>query len=75
MILGAGRKTKDDVIDHAVGIVLTKKIGDKVLPNEEVAKIYTNGQNTEKAIEMVKNAYSYSYDEITKNNIILKVVK
>ena len=32
MLLGAGRATKEDEIDLAVGIVLKKKIGDKVMP-------------------------------------------
>ena len=30
VLLGAGRTTKDDIIDHSVGILVHKKIGDKV---------------------------------------------
>ncbi len=35
MMLGAGRLTKEDDIDLAVGIVLNKKIGDKVEEGEK----------------------------------------
>ncbi len=38
--LGAGRMTKEEKIEHGVGIVLSKKVGDFVLENEEIAKVY-----------------------------------
>lgn len=44
MLLGAGRKTKDDDIDHAVGIKLHKKIGDKVAEGESLLTIYANSK-------------------------------
>ncbi|WP_223702433.1 pyrimidine-nucleoside phosphorylase [Sutcliffiella deserti] len=42
MLLGAGRATKDSEIDLAVGIVLRKKIGDKVEAGESLATIHSN---------------------------------
>ncbi|GAA0599497.1 pyrimidine-nucleoside phosphorylase [Virgibacillus siamensis] len=51
MMLGAGRATKDSVIDLAAGIVLHKKIGDKVTEGETLLTIHTN-QNV---IEEVKD--------------------
>ena len=75
MILGAGRKEITDVIDHSVGIVLHKKIGDKVLPNESIATIYGNGINEEQAKEMIINAYKLTEELVGKNNIIIKVVR
>ena len=75
MILGAGRKELTDEIDHAVGIVLHKKIGDSVLPNESIATIYGNGINEKEAKEMIINAYKLSKENIEKNNIIIKVVR
>ncbi|MBO1304786.1 pyrimidine-nucleoside phosphorylase [Enterococcus sp. 669A] len=42
MQLGAGRRTKEDAIDHAVGIKLHKKIGDKVEEGESLLTIYAN---------------------------------
>lgn len=40
--LGAGRKRKEDGVDHAAGIVLNKKYGDKVEKGEEIAYLHTN---------------------------------
>ena len=40
--LGAGRATKADVIDHAAGIMLSKKTGDKVKKGEVIAHLYSN---------------------------------
>lgn len=42
MILGAGRATKESVIDLAVGLVLRKKIGNQVKKGESLVTIYSN---------------------------------
>jgi pyrimidine-nucleoside phosphorylase len=42
MLLGAGRATKESVIDLSVGLVLRKKIGDKVNKGESLVTIYSN---------------------------------
>lgn len=47
MILGAGRATKEDVIDLAVGLVLHKKVGDKVAEGESLLTIYSNREDVE----------------------------
>ena len=75
MILGAGRKEITDEIDHSVGIVLHKKIGDSVFPNESIATIYGNGLNEEEAKNMIIKAYKLSNTNVEKNNIIIKVVR
>ena len=50
--LGAGRETMDSQIDLSVGIVLNKKVNDKVVPGETLAFIHAN--NLEKAYEVEK---------------------
>lgn len=45
MILGAGRATKESEIDLSVGLVLNKKIGDKVEAGESLVTIYSNTEN------------------------------
>lgn len=42
MMLGAGRKTKEDTIDFAVGLKLRKKVGDAIQEGESVLTIYAN---------------------------------
>ncbi|WP_026573357.1 pyrimidine-nucleoside phosphorylase [Bacillus sp. UNC438CL73TsuS30] len=45
MLLGAGRATKESVIDLAVGLVLRKKIGDEVKKGQSLVTIYSNFQD------------------------------
>ena len=47
MMLGAGRATKEDTIDLAVGIVLHKKVGDKVSEGESLLTIHSNRENVD----------------------------
>jgi thymidine phosphorylase len=42
MILGAGRKTKEDAIDHGAGIELLCQVGDRVTKGMPLAKFYTS---------------------------------
>ena len=75
MLLGAGRETKEQAVDPTVGIVLNKKIGDLVLPNDIIAYVHTNGKNTNQAIDMIYLAYQFNVNNIEKKSKILKVVK
>ena len=45
MMLGAGRQTKEDMIDLSVGIVLNKKVGDEVNAGESILTIHSNKEN------------------------------
>ncbi|OLS40172.1 pyrimidine-nucleoside phosphorylase [Bacillus sp. MRMR6] len=58
MILGAGRATKESVIDLAVGLVLRKKIGDQVKKGDSLVTIYSNFEDVsevkEKLYENIK---------------------
>lgn len=47
MLLGAGRATKEDEIDLAVGLMLRKKVGDAVKEGEPFVTIYANHENVE----------------------------
>jgi pyrimidine-nucleoside phosphorylase len=44
VILGGGRERKEDSVDPAVGIVLHKKVGDRVAAGEPIATIYYNAE-------------------------------
>ena len=71
-LLGAGRMTKDDVIDYEAGIVLNKKINDYVKVNDLLATLYTN-----KEINLIDNYLETIEitDEKIENNLILGVIK
>jgi pyrimidine-nucleoside phosphorylase len=54
--LGAGRAKKGDPIDHAVGFVIHKKVGDRVEKDEPLFEIHAN--NAEKLAEARKSVLS-----------------
>ena len=68
MRLGGGRETLDDIIDMSAGIVLNKKLGDKVRENELLCTIYTNKTEND-YLPIIENVYnSFKIDE----NLIYK---
>ncbi len=74
MVLGAGRETKEDNINHAVGVVLTKKIGDRVEEGEVIADIYyDNDVNLESSIKLLTDAFEVSNEEVKKREVILEI--
>lgn len=75
MILGAGRLTKEDSIDHLVGIVLNKKVGDKMVKGDVIATIHSNDRSTNEAIQMILDAYTLTKNEIRKEDIIIKTIR
>ena len=73
MLLGAGRATKDDIIDLAVGLVLNKKVGDKVEEGESLVTIYANQEDIKDVEEKILNNIDIS-DEQVKQTLIHKVI-
>ncbi|MDI6745462.1 MAG: thymidine phosphorylase [Thermodesulfovibrionales bacterium] len=53
MLLGAGRQHKEDRVDHSAGIVLNKKTGDYITPDEPVAIFHYNDETKIKEAEEV----------------------
>ena len=74
MMLGAGREKIGDNVDHSVGIILNKKVNDKVSKGESIATLYANKENIEKVIEVVKEAYTIGSD-LVDSKLILKIIK
>ncbi|RKX41585.1 MAG: pyrimidine-nucleoside phosphorylase [Thermotogae bacterium] len=61
MVLGAGRKKKEDEIDHSVGVEVLKKLGDRVSKGEPLVKLYCSEKSdVETAKKLIKSAYSIS---------------
>jgi pyrimidine-nucleoside phosphorylase len=58
LVLGGGRNKQDDVIDHAVGLELRKKLGDSVEAGECVATVhYNDPARLPEALRMLREAY------------------
>ncbi|MGF7057035.1 pyrimidine-nucleoside phosphorylase [Brassicibacter mesophilus] len=57
MLLGAGRKTKEDNIDFSAGVTIVKKVGEKVKIDETVCILHTNIESYDEAKEVAKNAF------------------
>lgn len=75
MLLGAGRETKESVIDLAVGIVLHKKVGDEVKPNEPVATLHVNDESkVAEVLSRMRAAYELSADVPPRQHLIYGVV-
>ena len=55
-LLGAGRLTKEDVLDLDVGVDIHKKIGDKVEKGDLLATIYHNDKGLKQATEVLNSA-------------------
>jgi pyrimidine-nucleoside phosphorylase len=73
--LGAGRRTKDDEIDHSVGIVLRKKRGDEVAAGDTVAEIHARDEAAaDAAIEEVLAAYELGHEAPPERSVILDVI-
>jgi len=73
--LGAGRRTKDEPIDHAVGIVCNKKRGDPVAAGEPLAEVHARTEgDAETAAGAVLAAYRVEDDAPPPRPIVLETI-
>ncbi len=76
-LLGAGRMTKEDVIDLGAGLVLRKKTGDRVEKGETLAVLYASeeGERMAAALEGLRKAYHFSEKAPKKRDLIIDSVQ
>ncbi|MGE5593743.1 MAG: pyrimidine-nucleoside phosphorylase [Betaproteobacteria bacterium] len=75
MILGAGRRVKDEPIDPAAGLVVGRKIGQKVAAGEPLAVLHTNDPaSIEEASRLVSSAYTISESPPSPPLLIKRVI-
>jgi pyrimidine-nucleoside phosphorylase len=74
MMLGAGRETKEAAIDLSAGIVLEKKVGDRVAAGEDLAILHTNleqdSHQVAKVREMLIKAYEIKPEPVVGQKLI-----
>ncbi len=75
-MLGAGRATKADVIDPAVGLVMKKRLGDRVTTTEPLCTMYVNDEaRLQESIEMFYSAFTISEDKPEYRPMVYDIVR
>jgi pyrimidine-nucleoside phosphorylase len=75
VILGGGRERKEDSVDPAVGIVLHKKVGDRVAAGEAIATIYYNSESrAARARQLIETSCTITDAAPPKRPLIHKVI-
>jgi pyrimidine-nucleoside phosphorylase/thymidine phosphorylase len=74
-MIGAGRDTKDDAIDPAVGVILEVKVGQKVDSGGVLCRLYyTREEHVDEAAQLVEDAFRISATVPESRELILEVV-
>lgn len=73
--LGAGRKTKEDVIDPAAGIIFYSKIGTEIKEGDIVAELFSSNKDSLKIAEdKIFNAIVLSKKKTSAPKLIKKII-
>ncbi len=76
LLLGGGRRSKEDVIDLSVGIYLHKKVGEKCHKGEKIATLYGNDdKKIDEAYKRIIGAYDFSDTPVSSNTLIKGIVE
>jgi pyrimidine-nucleoside phosphorylase len=74
MMLGAGRATKDDIIDHSVGLIMHKKVGDQFVSGESILTLYHQNNMRDEILETLNSAFVFSKEKVEKIPTILGMI-
>jgi len=74
--LGAGRRTKDDAIDHAVGVLCLRKRGDEVQAGDVLAEVHArDATSAAEATRLVRDAYELGDDAAPARPLVLDLLR
>lgn len=74
-MIGAGRDTKDDQIDPAVGLILEVKAGERIEAGSVLCRLYyTKEDRLDEAAQLVEDAFRISAHPPEERELILEVV-
>ncbi|MDQ2775899.1 MAG: thymidine phosphorylase [Acidobacteriota bacterium] len=74
-MIGAGRNLKEDSIDHAVGVILEVKVGQKIEPDSILCRLYyTSDEHLSEAADLVEDAFRIGQHPVEERDLILEVV-
>ncbi|AYC29344.1 pyrimidine-nucleoside phosphorylase [Paenisporosarcina cavernae] len=74
MLLGAGRATKESEIDLAVGILLNKKVGDRVQEGDVLATIFANNSDVAEVSDRILEFMEISDNKPTVPQLIEEII-
>lgn len=76
LLLGAGRRTKEDSIDMTAGIRLDVTVGDRVNKGDRIAVLYTSGEcDMQEIADRFSKAFSYCDDSVIKRKNVIKILR
>ena len=76
MHLGGGRETKESEIDLSVGVVLKKKVGDKVMSGESIATVHASSpEKAKEAAEKLLECYTIVPEKVEKPQFIKGIIR
>jgi pyrimidine-nucleoside phosphorylase len=76
VMLGGGRLTKDDVIDHESAIILHARLGDRLEKGDEIATVYTNNSSVIfEAAQRLKTAFEITETKTEGEALIHNLIR
>jgi pyrimidine-nucleoside phosphorylase/thymidine phosphorylase len=75
MLLGAGRKTKEDKIDPSAGITILRKVGDEVKIGDTLCVLHTNLPEWDDAEKLSKGAFSIKNEKPAPIKYVHEVIE
>ena len=75
LLTGAGRETKDDVLDLSAGLIVYRKVGDRVRTGDAIATVYSSDEKKlESAAAKLLDAYEFSQEETEPLRLIHEII-
>ncbi|MGN0144257.1 MAG: pyrimidine-nucleoside phosphorylase [Clostridium sp.] len=75
MHLGAGRATKEDTINHAVGLKINCKKGDRIKAGDTICYVYHDKDLTEEWIKELNEAFELTNHDVKPGKLIEKILR
>jgi pyrimidine-nucleoside phosphorylase len=77
VVLGGGREKKEDTVDPAVGIVLHRKVGDRVASGEPLCTVHSNSETRSAlASKLLLESYRIAHDPaIEKKSLVHQIIR
>ncbi len=73
--IGAGRMTKDDKIDLSAGILLSKKVGNKISKGDKIATLYGNDKKKlESILKDISKAFIITQNKVEEESLVKEIL-